>query len=469
MFEISKRINKTPVSVLLFFLLVFFLPFQERYHKLLKGFTQFAFKGQYLPSYFLGRSLEFYVTDLLMLGILFIGLRGPIKKLFWDKSQKYMSLFLLFSLLSIFFSSANGMGWPYYRWLQLALPIGVYFVMSQKKGMLQTCFWILLFTSLVQCIVTVDQYLLQHSIGLKHLGEQTIAYSFSPQISVFTRHRWIFDKWLGIQALSEHILRPFGTFPHPNVLGAFIGMSFFSSSFLYLKTKKKWIAPLLSFQLFALALTFSRGAIFGVIGSFCFFLLLLGLAKENWKKLILPFLIGALFSSVVLHEQYVERGGVVGESPSSQVSDSMRVYYQKAAVAMVKERPWIGHGFGQYLTEVERFIPERAPYEIQRVHNVYLLIFAESGVFALLAFVAYFLSLLYWVWKRGIDLAAAALLSIGALFLFSGCVDYFWIELQHGRLMLFLTCGLAFQLLQNPVGSSRREHKSQEEACSPSC
>lgn len=443
--EISKRINQTPLSLVLFFLLVFFLPFQERYHKLLRGLSRVAFEGQYLPSFFLNGSLDYYLTDLLMIGILAVGLRGSIRSLFWEKSQKYLTLFLAICLISIFSSSAGGKIWPYYRWLQLALPAFVYFALSKKEGLLKACFWILALTSLFQCLVTIDQYLVQESVGLKHLGEQRIAFNFSPEIQVASQERWIFDKWMGTKTLSRHILRPFGTFPHPNVLGAFLGMAFFATSFLYLKTKKRWLAPLLSLQLFTIALTYSRAAIFGVVGAFCGFLFLLWIIRAEWKKLLLPFLVGALFSAVVLKEQYVHRGGVVTESASAHVSDSGRVAYAKMALSMARERPLLGHGFGQYLSEVEPHVPEIFPLPIQRVHNLFLLLLAEVGVFGLAAFLAFLGSLLYRTLKRGINLERASLLAMLALILFSGCVDYFWLELQHGRLMLFVILALLYR------------------------
>jgi len=442
--EISKRINQTPLSLVLFFVLVFFLPFQERYHKFLRGLSQIAFEGQYLPSFFLSRSLDYYITDLLMIGILVVGLRGSIRSLFWEKSQKYLTLFLGGCLISIFFSSASGKIWPYYRWLQMALPAFVYFALCKKEGLLKGCFWILALTSIFQCLVTIDQYLVQESIGLKHLGEQRIAFNFSPEIQMASQERWIFDKWWGAKTLSKHILRPFGTFPHPNVLGAFLGIAFFATSFLYLKTKKRWLAPLLSLQLFTIALTYSRAAIFGVVGAFCGFLVLLWIMKAEWKKLLLPFLIGALFSGATLSEQYVQRGGVVSASASSHFSNSARVSYAKMALSMAKSRPLKGCGFGQYLSEVEPHAPQTFPFPILKVHNLFLLLLAEVGVVGVAAFLAFLGSLLYGTLKRGINLERATLLAILALILFSGCVDYFWLELQHGRLMLFVILALVY-------------------------
>ena len=244
---------------------------------------------------------------------------------------------------------------------------------------------------------------------------------------------------------SHKILRPSGTLPHPNILGGFLGAAIFTTSFLFIERagkQKIFIAAALLIQIFAVFLTYSRAALFGLLGgSVLYFILLLKwkTPKKTVIHLALVIAFACATSTAALYEQIKERGGILNQNEYvAKASNIPRLQYQKLALSMAKKRPLTGHGWGQFLTELEPIEKETSTIPLQRVHNIYLLILAEVGIPGLLAFGAFLISLLYWAVKGKGNLIQATLLTVFAYFLWIGVVDYYWLTTQQGRLLFLL-------------------------------
>ncbi len=428
--------------------------------KWLKPLSKVAFHNQSLPSYFRENRLDCFLTDFFLLAIIIIAMR-TLRGVTLSRSQKLLVGFASFCLLSIFFSTCSKEIWPYFRWLQLVLPIAASVMIgktvSTKEG-ITICFWILFWSASLQCFVAIGQYFMQHSIGLKYLGEAKIRMGEAAQLLVPSKTRWFFDRLLHHQTNSVALIRPSGTFPHPNILGGFLGMTLFASAYLFasekLSKRKAFIAGGIALQVFSLFLTFSRGALFGLIGGALFLLILLTL--HSYKKialqLFLVILASGVLSTALLHEQLAHRGGVFTYNKLVKESDNARLYFQNLALSIAKQRPLLGAGYGQFLLEVE---PKNETGHVQKVHNIYLLILSETGILGLLAFGGFCLTLLFTAWKRGIDLRRAVLLTIFVYFLWIGCVDHYLITTQHGAIMFFFMAGLL-----SSYGDEHREKRS---------
>lgn len=470
-----QKINHTPLAFHLFFLTLFFLPFQERYHKLIKRLSHWAFREQFFPATFFDRMLDFYISDFLLIGLFIlsmVALKNRWKDFWENSSQKYLIAFLWIALLSILFSPSSSQFWPYWRWLQLAIPILGCLAMQTQidvKKALPIGFWILLITSLLQSIIVVDQYILQESIGLKKLGELTFnQQNAAARFLMENKTRWIFDHYFHTYSPSARIIRPLGTFPHPNILGGFIGMTLFAAFYLFLEAKKRGIRILIGLcipiQVFTLCLSYSRASIFGVLGGSLFYFFYLLYTGKTRKKLLLQlsisFLLGGILSGCILHEQFAKRGGISNYNKGAKNSDIARLHFQNIALKMIRERPFIGQGWNQCEIELAKFVTGEERFYLQKVHNIYLLILVETGIFGFAAFLGFLVSLLYGVWKKEIDLLTTTLLLIFVFFLWIGCVDHYWITMHHGRLMFFIIAGLLSASsiekrvplrLQNPV------------------
>ncbi|MBI4272426.1 O-antigen ligase family protein [Candidatus Uhrbacteria bacterium] len=269
--------------------------------------------------------------------------------------------------------------------------------------------------------------------------------------------------WLGIAAHSAatlgdsvvegsgfRILRAYGSFPHPNMLAAFLGMSFFCGLYLYraAMTRAGRLACLFASMciLWGFLLTFSRGAWLALFLSVCvsgFF----GIFRKNesgtFSVPLRFFIASAILVSIftILYWQPVSvRLGLQGSVRLEERSIDERSSYIRDASAIIRAHP-LGIGIGQYTpfrmdrdTERDIYLPA---YSYQPVHSYFILILAELGVFGLLFFLLFFSSVVLHIIKFGNYIAIA-----GVLFLFfvSFFDHYFW-TVQSGVLLWWIWLG----------------------------
>jgi O-antigen ligase len=114
--------------------------------------------------------------------------------------------------------------------------------------------------------------------------------------------------------------------------------------------------------------------------------LVVGVGKGHIKSrsLILPILIAMIIGSIFFSQIY---GRFVANDNGSAQSRPMM---WKLAENVIRAHPWLGVGAGNYpLVNRDYYTPDvghpQYVYDIE-VHNLYLIIWAESGVFALLCF-----------------------------------------------------------------------------------
>ena len=147
-------------------------------------------------TYLTGRNILYGVEYILGRKTIYIGLAIIIWSfisLIW--AQMYpLALFRSIKLLELFC---------------LFLYIG--FRIVPRGTILKRIFQIIIIIGLIQAIIAILQFILQHSIGLFWLKESLI----SPNIAGVAK----------IVVSGERIIRAYGLFPHPNVLGGFLLLS----------------------------------------------------------------------------------------------------------------------------------------------------------------------------------------------------------------------------------------------------
>src|SRR3990167_5387999 len=115
-----------------------------------------------------------------------------------------------------------------------------------KKRLFKLSLTALAFSVFWQSSLTLLQFALQRSLGFWFLGERSFS-ADTPSIA----HVYIFGKQL---------LRPYGTFPHPNVAAAFFVVSFVILSVRKESKITKLNIFTFSLSLLSVGLTFSKGA-----------------------------------------------------------------------------------------------------------------------------------------------------------------------------------------------------------------
>lgn len=278
---------------------------------------------------------------------------------------------------------------------------------------------ILSLTILWQSLVIIVQFVFQRSLGLWFIGERSFDAS-----TVSIAH---------IDILGKHLLRPYGTFPHPNVAGAFL-VIFFILLIAFTKKSSKKLSftfqnppTTLLISSFALLLTFSKSAILTLFVAFALLL--------KSTKYIALLIIAFLGISVIFYN-------TLSDLQIDSISE--RLTLATAAVDIFANHPIFGVGSGNFISELAKQAGGQITEIrlLQPVHNVFLLILAENGVIGL----GLFSLLVVMVVKNSKSRAELALVAVLTIF---ATVDHFLWTIHQGQLLLWLTIGYLLSQIQS--------------------
>lgn len=288
---------------------------------------------------------------------------------------------------------------------------------------------------LIQAILGISQFLNQRAVACKYLGLA----SHEPSV-------------LGtsvVEASSGRWLRAYGGFDHPNIFGGVLALALIMAAYLLVKKKVIRSASEMSESIFlfifyfiallALFFSFSRAAWLALIIGFVYLLIALILKKDYWT--LGRFMVLVLFSALMIFivafpYRDLLRARVDASSRLEFKSWHDRQSYLVEAEGLIKNNWLLGVGPGNYVTALERQDNyKKAVWDYQPVHNVFLLLWAESGVFSVVAFVAFL-----WLLKRDRrNIYSGAML--GALIVLM-LLDHWLLSLPFGILFLCLMFGL---------------------------
>jgi O-antigen ligase len=293
----------------------------------------------------------------------------------------------------------------------------VWYVSSQhfSKRELLTIGFIFVGTMTWQCFLAWYQFVGQRSllpgVWQRLLGESSLVPWGQAVSLVYIR--------------GHKIMRPYGTFPHPNILAGFLVVSIIITFVLWLMyrktnqrigdvalvkrkfgddTNKLWCAVqavrvntivvvLLAVQLATLVITLSRTAWF-VLGLLTLLVILLckDIFTRAFPHLLKNMLVTLILGAIVLIPIIVWRVATLHES--NAISLVARMQLNRFAWNMISHNPLNGVGIGQFVIRVRDFDMSGVFDDfVQPVHNVFLLLGAEMGIAAIIAFVGLIASL----------------------------------------------------------------------------
>lgn len=439
-------------------LLVFGLPIEHKYDKLFRHSNLSLIpEGLSLPPGF-DQKIYFYISDIVSI-ILFtcvlFAFKIPMRRIFLEKGASFLWVIFFCAAISITLSPLSHYPVVYTRLLQILTPILLFTFFTQThltEKNLKILFSLFVFAGLIQCSFAIMQYFSQEPLGLRILSESRDA---PATFDIASGKRWLFDS----PSSMITIKRAIGTLPHCNILGGFLALSIIISYSLIALAKKTWkkyaIGLTLIIQFFALSISYSRSAIYGVVlGTIVWFA---WAAKRgnirSYRFLSAMIAISITISAALLSEQYLHRGGIINYNTLVQNSDQVRIKAQTTAIKMILDHPFFGIGYQQFSGGSAAYVAEGS--DTPGTHNIYLFLAAETGIFALLAFLGFIASVLFKALKAPFSPQLASLLSIFVMFLFIGGCDFYPILSQQGKLMFFLTASLL-------VAEAQRVTQSQE-------
>ncbi len=354
----------------------------------------------------------------------------------------------LFVFISIFFASDTILA--VYRYLIFLLGLGLFWLIvkarySQVK--LAAAFFSGL---LIQSGLAIGQFLLQGTFADKWLG---LAAHSSKDLGTAV------IETAGANGISERWLRAYGSLDHPNILGGLLAIGLIILVYIYLsgyfkrdivKSEKLKIINIFTFYFLLLTLssafvfTFSRSAALALAGG----LILMAIFywfNRDWAALkrlgliavIAAFLFGVIFVSY--ENLFITRAQVSSRLELKSISE--RKTYQDDSLGLIRKNWLFGSGIGNYTKALAVNDPQRAWDTLNPVHNVFLLVWAETGIFGLLFFAVLLVYLFVKSWNKKNILNLSILLILVIIMMFD---HYFW-SLHFGVLLFWGLMGFTFK------------------------
>lgn len=400
-----------------FWLLVFLLPVQLGRHFWFEWTQVLGLPIDYL-------SPTLYLTDLLVIAVLFFwwldkGRRLKFK-VFKEIIKKNWWLFATFVFLLVNSFLAVNRGAAFYKLIKILefAFLGLYIV--KERFTVDDLRYPLSGAVIYSSLIAITQFIKQSAIGgiFWWLGERSFNL-ITPGIAKAI-------------VSGRLVLRPYATFPHPNVLAGFILVSLILIGINKERGWRriiKWIAQILGG--IAIILSFSRATwLIGLLAG-------LALVVRGWRKkkdmviglIIFLALIGGLFYRFAL-------------PLSGQEAIIQRFSLAQIAIRMIKANPLAGVGLNNFIPQLPNYWQQFGmTYWLQPVHNIFLLIAAETGSVGLVVF----LWLLVLTFKRLVAANRWLLVTVLSLILALGLFDHYWFTLQQTQLLLTIVFGLSWR------------------------
>jgi O-antigen ligase len=401
----------------------------------------------YTPaSYFTGAYSDFtsfslYLSDILIVIFFLVNFRR-----FYNNNILYYFAILGLWLIVTIMRSTGYLPLEFYFLAKFQELFIVFLFFSDIKHLRRggkIMLWTFLGSLLAQCFIGFYQFFAQKSLGLTFFGESPLGLMVA-----------------GVAKIVSHetsYIRIYGTLPHPNILSAFIlvGLGLICWQILVSVSRKRLIFLYISLfvAITGLILTFSRAGWLASavsLGSLGVFHVLRNGFTGRARNLALIFLVFIALNIGMFHEFVATRATVTDNATKE------RMFYNKIGVEMVKDQPFSGLGIGSSVLHMKQYAGvELKPWEIQPIHNYYLLTMAETGGVGFILIIGFFVFLAVQLAKKTagtVDPAifmrriflGSTLLGIFVLMLF----DHYFYTIQSTQCLLWAVLGLIYAELK---------------------
>lgn len=416
-------------SSILFFVLIILIPVQLGKHFWPEFSSVLGIRIDFLAP-------TIYFTDILIFLFVLTSVLGGFYKRSPSKKLILASFIFLFSQVLSVLTSANKLLslWfllKIFEFVSLTIAVSL---LDFKKNYSKIG---LLFTTgaVFSVVLATFQFATQESAGLWILGER----SFNILTPGIAR----------LEFGGELFLRPYATFPHPNVLAGYLAIAlilFLFTQGQFFEKKTAFVnflkIPILAILVAGVILTFSRSAWVSLVIA-GFFTVFAQLKNVKFFKIVTATILLVLALIFIFPQNLVsERFWQI--TTTDKHSLVLRTKLANAAFKMFTENPTTGVGLGNFLPSLPRFWKYEEDIRfLQPVHNIFLLILAESGILGILAFGFLLLTTFLQLLKSD-KIKANLLLPVWLVILIILVFDHYFWTLQQGQILFFLMLGLSW-------------------------
>lgn len=388
------------------YLLIFLLPTQLALHFWPLSAFVFGIRVDYLAP-------SIYLTDILFLALFIAWVRNNTGK-FFEFVRKYKIPLLLFLILAVLNTIFSTSVFPsIYKWIKLIeLGLFVYYIHVRRDVFKSKTLVITLFYSLILfSVIGIFQFILGKTLGgpLYLLGERSFDIS-TPGIAL-------------TQILGRSFMRSYSTFSHPNSLAGYLGLGLLVVLYTYSRKelfKKSWGILIIST---GFILTFSLSAFvgFAVCGVLFIFIRTKVFRTKNIiyiPGILLLASLVFLFASKIIFQNRINLPQNIRQ----------RVELSIAAGSMISQKFLLGEGLNTFVVNVSKIRYQGTTlWTLQPVHNIFLLIFSETGVIGLALFYLFLIK----ITRKEIVVRNKIFLIVLVFILTTGLFDHYWFTLQQ--------------------------------------
>lgn len=390
----NKLPNLQKINEYLIYFLIFFLPTQLGKH--------FFFNFSYLSGVridYLAPTL--HLTDVIVFFLLILNLRYIVTKLHNRLTYIFTGLLLINTIFSL-------SPWiTIYKIIKFLEVIIIYLVIHKYNFDYKKILLAFLTGGILELFLSVSQLIHKKSLqGIFYFfGERYVNLSM-PGIAKTT--------FRGVE-----LLRPYGTFSHPNSLAGFYLLLYFFT-LTYLPFEKYRILKQVVFITSSLLIFFS----FSKITIVTYLVLNIFLIFSKRKQLdCMLCLVSRIAVVLVLSAIFISAQG-------DPLSATKRLILMQNSFSIFMHNPITGTGLGAYLVAQDKIPIPYSYFFLQPVHNILLLYLTETGI--IIAFLTLYFLFKY-VKKR---LRDPSFLFIIISVVITGFFDHYWLTLQQNLLLL---------------------------------
>lgn len=377
--------------------------------------------------------IALFAFGLAVLFFVFLAFRQMVIEKKWpEKNSKpniFLLIFVLFLFFSIFFGADYFLSLSHFFYFLIGASFLFFSQLFQKeinwrlvaRAFLFSCFLSALlgiFQFAIQEVPEIKYFVAPHQV-LEHAGESVL------------------------ESDGQRLLRAYGGFDHPNIFGGVMAVALILiiDKLIRVKDKKEWLASVFVFIIFfwALLISFSRAAWLAFAVAFLIYLFFN--FRRSLAKILLIFGLCAGVSMIFF--------GANSEWLSSRVSANGRLENisiderwtgLKIASEKIISQPFRPAGLGSYANFLLNKYPDLSSWQYQPVHNVWLLLSAEVGVWSAILLLLFCLSIILNNQKKSaITISLLALLFVLSLF------DHWLFSLPFGILFSFFVLSFSFR------------------------
>lgn len=439
----NARLERVIRGLLLFF--VFVLPWHTAYilHQGVLGKEGDPLFGVWQYGTIALYGLDFFVGALLVLFMVWtssqfrvVGLKGV--RSFLTPQTWLLAFLVLVAFFSVLWSPDPRLAVVMSG--RLAEGIFIYALLRSFSPSALLLSWSWIGAGVIQAVLGLTQYVVQEVSANKWLG---MAFHSSKQLGDFV-----------VENADSRWLRAYGSFPHPNMEGAFLGIALIACVYALSKAKGRLAQLALIFSanilVAGLLVTFSRSALLSLSVALLVLIIAWVLkrrarqAEDRQTQSGLSPLTVACVSCLVtigvfsftLAEPFSVRLGVGGWKRLEQRSINERLGSVTNAMPLVSRSLVQGTGMGQYTLGLHTFDQSKAlkrpAYWYQPIHSTYLMILAELGILGAMLFAGFFLLYFGCLIRNGIIFENMIGLALGIFILSIGMFEHYWWTLPTG-------------------------------------